>query len=111
MVVVALVSLLAAFGVGAWKNWATASAHKGAAASLQTVMRQTQVRAVTEGIAFCVKFNTPPDTYSVYRYPCDGPTPNVKTNGPFTLGDPKLHLSDVSFTAAAPATSNEVTFR
>ncbi|WP_180934148.1 prepilin-type N-terminal cleavage/methylation domain-containing protein [Nocardioides ungokensis] len=58
MVVVALVSLMSALGVGAYKSWALAHAQLGAATDLQTILRQTQVRAVTEGFAFCVKFDT-----------------------------------------------------
>ena len=74
-------------------------------------MRQTQVRAVTEGVNFCVKFDTAANTYTVYRYACCDPLGNVKVNGPFTLGDSRLQLSNVNFTAVAPATSTEVTFR
>ncbi len=110
MVVIGLVGLLAALGVGAWKSWTVAEAQKGAATDLQTLMRQTQVRAVTEGQNFCVKFDTTANTYTVYRYAC-APTGNVKVNGPFDLGDSRLQLTAVSFTAVAPATSTEVTFK
>ena len=74
-------------------------------------MRQTQVRAVTEGVNFCVRFDTVASTYTVYRYACHDPAGNVKVNGPFTLGDSNLHLTNVSFSSVAPATSTEVTFR
>ena len=111
MVVIGLMSLLSAFGVGAWKSWAVAEAQKGAATDLQTIMRQTQVRAVTEGVNFCVTFDTAANTYTIWRYTCHSPTGNVKVNGPFTLGDSRVQLSDVNFTAVAPATSTEVTFR
>jgi prepilin-type N-terminal cleavage/methylation domain-containing protein len=110
MVVLALVSLLSALGVGAFKSWSVAHAQLGAATGMQTILRQTQVRAVTEGISFCVKFDATGDSYTVYRNAC-APTGNVKVGGPFTLGDSRVHLSAVSFTAVAPATSTEVTFR
>ena len=110
MVVVGLVSLLAALGVGAWKQWTVAHAQVGAVTDLQTILRQTQVRAVTEGYAFCVKFDTTTQTYTVYRYAC-APTGNVKVSGPFNLGDSRVRLTAVNFTAVAPATSSEVTFR
>jgi prepilin-type N-terminal cleavage/methylation domain-containing protein len=110
MVVVGLVSLLSAFGVGAWRSWTIAQAQQGAATDLQTILRQTQVRAVTEGISFCVKFNAAAGTYTVYRYAC-APTGNVKVSGPYTLGDARLHLTGVSFNGIAPATTAEVTFR
>lgn len=111
MVVIGLMSVMAALGVGAWKSWTAAEAQNGAAADLQTIMRQTQVRAVTEGVNFCVTFDTAANTYTVYRYTCHSPTGNVKVNGPFTLGDSRVQLSNVNFTAVAPATSTEVTFR
>ncbi|GAB3781018.1 GspH/FimT family pseudopilin [Nocardioides ungokensis] len=110
MVVVALVSLMSALGVGAYKSWALAHAQLGAATDLQTILRQTQVRAVTEGFAFCVKFDTTTQTYTVYRYAC-APTGNVKVNGPIKLGDSRLQLTAVNFSAVAPASSSEVTFR
>ena len=109
MVVVGLVSLLAALGVGAWKSWASAHAQLGAATDMQTVLRQTQVRAVTEGQNFCVKFNTAAYTYTVYRYAC-APTGNVQVSGPFKLGD-RLQFSSVSFASVAPAASTELTFK
>src|SRR4051794_11925350 len=109
MVVVALISLLAALGVGAWKKWTVAHAQLGAAADLQTILRQTQVRAVTEGQNFCVKFDTGNSTYTVYRFAC-APTGNVKVNGPFSLGDSRLRLSNVVFDSVAPATNTQLTF-
>ena len=113
MVVVALISLVSAIGVGSWRQWAIASAHKGAAADLQTVMRQTQVRAVTEGVSFCVKFDTTAETYTVYRRPCDTPAalPLVKVNGPFTLGDSHLLLTGVQFQQPDGSFASYVTFR
>jgi prepilin-type N-terminal cleavage/methylation domain-containing protein len=110
MVVVGLVSLLAALGVGAWKSWAGAEAHKGAATDMQTVMRQTQVRAVTEGVSLCVKFDTTAETYTVYRFEC-ATTGNVKVSGPFSLGDGRLLLSGVQFHKPDGTIVGMVTFR
>ena len=109
IVVVGLVSVLAALGVGAWKSWTVAEAQKGAATDLQTVMRQTQVRAVTEGKNFCIKFGTPADTYTVYRYACDE-SPE-KVNGPFTLGDSRVHLAGVQFHQPDGSLTTMVNFR
>jgi prepilin-type N-terminal cleavage/methylation domain-containing protein len=110
MVVVGLVSLLAALGVGAWKSWTIAHAQQGAATDLQTILRQTQVRAVTEGQNFCVKFDTTANSYTVYRYAC-APTGNVKVGGPYNLGDARLQLSNVVFDSVAPATNTQLTFK
>ena len=110
MVVVGLVSLLAALGVGAWKSWSAAEGHKGAATDMQTVLRQTQVRAVTEGQNFCVKFDTVANAYTVYRFACATTTDSDKVSGPFTLGD-RLQISNVSFASVAPAAITELTFK
>jgi prepilin-type N-terminal cleavage/methylation domain-containing protein len=110
MVVVGLVSLLAAFGVGAWRQWTIAHAQSGAAADMQTILRQAQVRAVTEGYNFCVKFNTSSNTYTVYRYAC-GDAAMVQVGGPYKLGDPRLQLTDVSFNNPAAPDNAQLTFR
>ena len=112
MVVVALVSLLAALGAGAWKQWTVAHAQLGAATDMQTVLRQTQMRAVTEGVGFCVRFNTSANTYTVFRTSCSTPPAATdKVSGPFTLGDSRLQLTNVNFSNVAPAASTELTFR
>src|SRR3954447_14587712 len=112
MVVVALVSMLSALGVGAFKSWTVAHAQLGAATDMQTILRQTQVRAVTEGIGFCVKFSAAGGSYTVYRKPCDSsPGPTDKVLGPITLGDSRLQLSGVNFLQVAPADITQLTFR
>ncbi len=108
MVVVALISVISTIGVGSWRAWAASSGQKGAAGSLQTVMRQTQVRAVTEGVGFCIDFNTSTRSYIVYRYSC-GTTPLVQVNK-FTLAA-GLGLSGVAFTKPDGTTSSQVNFR
>jgi prepilin-type N-terminal cleavage/methylation domain-containing protein len=105
MVVVGLVSLLSALGVGAWKQWTVAHAQSGAAADMQTILRQTQVRAVTEGQNFCVKFGTPANTYTIYRGSCDATLTMV--NGPYTLGDPRLTLASINFPPVSAAAGND----
>jgi prepilin-type N-terminal cleavage/methylation domain-containing protein len=110
MVVVGLVSLLAAFGVGAWKQWTVAHAQTGAVTDMQTILRQTEIRAVSEGQNFCVKFDTAANTYTVYRFACST-TGNVQVKGPIALGDPRVKLSNVNFDSVAPATSTQLTFK
>ena len=45
-----------AFAVSGWSAWARSSEQSGTARELQSLMRQTQQRAVTEGRAMCVQF-------------------------------------------------------
>jgi hypothetical protein len=71
-------------------------------------MRQTQVRAVTEGVGFCIDFDTAAGSYTVYRYSC-GPA-MVKVNGPFELAS-DLSFSNVLFTKPDATTAGQVNFR
>lgn len=111
LVAVALASILMALGVGSFQRWADASAHEGAATSLQTVLRQTQVRAVTEGVSLCVTFDTTPGaaSYTVHRFACDT-SPLVKLLGPYKL-DSQQSLSGVAFKASNGTNHQAVTFR
>jgi len=113
-----LIEVLATMAVGAilmtisvigFQRWASAESQQGAAKSLQTVLRQSQVRAVTEGLSICVKFDVPAGTYTVYRYACDT-TPLVLISGPYTL-DGKTKFTSASFTAPNGSTQSGVTFR
>ena len=61
MVVVALVGVLSAMAVWGIRGWATASAFKGASQQVQSVLRTTQQRAITEGTSFCVQFDVATD--------------------------------------------------
>jgi prepilin-type N-terminal cleavage/methylation domain-containing protein len=109
VVVMALISIIAAIGVGSWRAWAIASGQKGASVSLQSIMRQTQVRAITEGVDFCMDFDVAASAYSVYRGTCG--TGMVRVNGPYTLGDSKLRLANVQFTRLDGTTTSQTTFR
>lgn len=109
MVTVGLLSILFAFAVGSWRNWTLAQDHKGAADGLQTVLRQTQMRAVTEGVSFCVSFDTAASTYTVSRYACDTPTQHV--NGPFHVNDGRIQFADVEFQRPDGTYVDSVTFR
>ena len=94
MVVVALVGVLTAMAVWDIRGWATSSAHKGAAHQIQSVMRTTQQRAITEGKPYCVLF-LPADRYEVYQGACTALGP--KRSGPFGTGSAHVHLKRPAF--------------
>ena len=56
LVTIALLGIMMAIAVSGWSAWAKASRQSGTARELQSVLRQAQVRAVTEGRAVCVAF-------------------------------------------------------
>jgi Tfp pilus assembly protein FimT len=110
MVAVALIGVMSAIAIGGWSAWARASSHSGAAQAIQTVVRQAQQRAVTEGVSMCVEFGTgsAADTYTVYRGSCAAPE-RVRVDGPYDTGSPDVHVTSPTFSSTA-GTSTGVTF-
>lgn len=109
LVVIAILGILLAFTAWGVNAWATASAFKGAPSAIQSVLRSTQERAITEGKSFCVQFDTAADTYTVYRYACTDPD-RVKVSGPFGTGSGWVHLSGPVFRDSADVAQTGVTF-
>ncbi len=117
MVVIALMGILATFGVGSWRAWIAASNQKGAVVDLQTDMRQTQVRAITEGVDLCIDFDTTAGAYTIYRDGRTAPTtpftcvaPRTKINGPVTL-PANVHMNSVVFTRLDGTSAGQIVFR
>lgn len=104
MVTIALLSMMMAIGVSGWSSWAKSSAHSGTAREVQTVMRQTQQRAVTEGRAMCVWFDVAANSYTVYRGACDVTT-KTKIAGPYETGAAEVRLTAPAFTAPSGTTA------
>ena len=109
MVVVAMIGSLTAMVVWGIQGWATSSAFKGASQQVQSVLRTTQQRAITEGTSFCVEFDTATDQYAVFRLACTN-SAKVKTAGPFGTGSDKVHLSGPLFCDADNKPRTGVTF-
>lgn len=106
---IAIMGTLLALGVGGFRNWAIAKDQEGAAADLQTVLRQTQTRAITEGVSFCVTFDVAASSYTVSRYACG--TPLEKTNGPFEMNDERVTFTDISFRQPDGSFTTSLTFK
>jgi type II secretion system protein H len=108
MLTTALLGLMMTISIAGWSSWAKASEQSGTARELQSLLRQTQQRAVTEGRAMCVQFDVAANHYTVYRGACDDAS-RVKVAGPVTSNTPDVHIDSPAFTA--PAGSNTgVTF-
>lgn len=110
LVTISLMSIMMAIAITGWSSWGRASAHSGTARELQSVMRQAQQRAVTEGRATCVWFDTTTDSYSIYRGRCSETTKTLVT-GPVATGHDTIELADPSFTSAAGTPAPGVTFQ
>jgi len=108
LVTVAVLGVMMAISVSGWSSWARAGEQSGTASELQSVLRQTQQRAVTEGRAMCVQFDVPANEYTVYTGACDLPA-RVKTVGPVTTNAASVHIASPAFTAQS-GSSTGVTF-
>ncbi|MGZ5410816.1 MAG: pilus assembly FimT family protein, partial [Aeromicrobium sp.] len=110
MVTISLLGTLMAIGVSGWSSWARVNEHKGAARELQSVLRQTQQRAVTEGQTMCVDFNVALNNYTVTEGTCDAAGAVVM--GPVDIQGAGVALQSPEFTPSAEpeAVDTGVTF-
>ena len=99
LVTIGLASVLMAFAVAGYHRWTIASEQSGTARELQSLLRNTQQRAVTEGTAMCVQFNTTADTYRVVEGTCAAPGGQLQ--GPFHTSDDRIDIAAPSFTAGS----------
>lgn len=96
VVTTALLGIMMAIAVSGWGSWARANEQSGTARQIQSVLRQAQQRAVTEGRAMCVRFDTASDEYTVFRGTCDA-ADKVVVEGPMDTSSPAVHLVAPSF--------------
>lgn len=109
VVVMSLLGVMMAIAVGGWSAWTKASAHDGAAHELQSLMRQTQQRAVTEGSAMCVLFDVTADASSVYRGTCDDSAKQL-IQGPVAPESADVQLAAPAFTWDTNADGTKETY-
>jgi type II secretion system protein H len=104
LVTTSLLGLMMAIAISGWSSWAKSSAHSGVAQEIESMMRQTQQQAVTEGRAMCVLFAPSANTYTVYRGVC-GEAGIVRVLGPVESGSRDVRIASPVFTstAATPA--------
>lgn len=109
LVAVTLMGIVLVLGVGSFRAWAVAEDQEGTVTDLQTILRQTQTRAITEGVHFCVTFDTAADTYTVNRYACG--TPLQRVNGPIKPQAGTIEFQNVQFRQPDGTYSPNLTFR
>ncbi len=103
----ALASVLMAMAVAGYRHWDQASEHSGTARELQSLLRSTQQRALTEGNAMCVRFDTADDSYTVLEGTCAAPGDSLE--GPYDTAGDQVELVAPSFAASTGPTTG-VTF-
>ena len=107
LVTTVLLGVMMAIAVSGWMSWARSSAHSGTARELQSMMRQTQQRAVTEGRAMCVLFDPTANEYAVSRGVCG--SGGTVVLGPVPTDSREVRIASPVFTSTA-GTGAGVTF-
>lgn len=96
--VMAVIGVLATMSVGGLRGWAQAREHAGSASVIQSVLREAQQRAVTEGRAICVDFAVALQTYTVYRAACESIGPSTRpVEGPLSTHARHVRIADPAF--------------
>lgn len=101
LVTITLMGVMMAIAVSGWSAWSQASAHSGTAREIQSVLRQAQQQAVTEGTSICVQFSESANSYSVLRGSCDGSLTAIR--GPMTPDGNQVSISSPTFSTASPS--------
>lgn len=70
----AIFGILAAVSIGGFRSWTQAREHSGTAVAVQSLLREAQQRAVTEGRPTCVTFDVDAQVFTLYRGACDDPS-------------------------------------
>ena len=96
LVTLSLAAVLSGLATGAYVGYARSSRQSGTVTQIQSMLRNTAERSLSEGRTYCVSFDTTAGTWTIYRKVC-GPTPGVLAEGPFTV-DTGIRLASVAFT-------------
>ena len=100
LVTMTLMGIMMAIAVSGYSSWAKASQQSGAAHELQSLLRNTQQRAITEGQSMCVQFDTGANTYTIFRGRCVAPVETVQ--GATKAASGSVRLAAPSFTPPGP---------
>jgi len=106
MVTIVLASILMATAVWSFNSYLRASQHSGSATEVRSVLRNASERALSEGRTYCVYFEPPTRSYTVYRSRCDVATNSITR---FETAGPAIVLANVAFPPPSPAIPNQVT--
>lgn len=109
MVTIGMATVLMTIAVSSWNSYAHARAHQGAADTIQSVLRQAQQRAVTEGRSTCVVFDTPTRAWTLYRGSCEQADRAELETG--RIEEDYLNFTEATFVTGVDQQSSGVTFR
>jgi prepilin-type N-terminal cleavage/methylation domain-containing protein len=103
MVGLVLFGLLSTISVGAFRKYDQANAHEGSAQALASQLRNTQLRATSEGRSYCVRIGADNRSWTVWRTACG--TGTQVSSGRTRSAQVTLPAAGRSFTDRAGVTS------
>jgi len=95
IVTIVLASIAMSIGVLAMRNFLLSSREASTAQDIRSTLRSASENSLSQGRTFCVSFTA--TTWAVYKSDCT--VAANKTAGPYTVDDPSITLSSVSFVA------------
>ncbi|WP_028639110.1 GspH/FimT family pseudopilin [Nocardioides sp. URHA0032] len=98
MVVIVIFGVLMAITVTRYDQWQAASDQSGTANEIEALLRSTHQRAITDGAALCVLFDTTADEYAVRQGGCA--SPGAVVDGPRDVAGSGTHLASPTFTGS-----------
>ena len=117
LVTMSVMGIMMAIAISGWTSWTKSSQQSGTAHDIQSLLRSTQQRAVTEGRSMCVHFDAAAGNYSVYNGVSQTSAPDTcvisSTNliqGPIPTASANVDLDTPSFTSAAGSGQTSVLF-
>jgi len=103
IVVMSIVGVLVSLASFGFWNWRQTSEHQGSAQQFVSQLRNVAVRAVSEGRTYCVDIDASKQSYSLWRYACDGST-GTQAGGPWATQSNRISLA-AAVVAPTPAPS------
>lgn len=107
LVTISLMGAMMAIAVGGWNVWSHAHEQAGTAHELQSFLRSSQQRAITEGNSFCVTVQS--QSYSLYDGPCTAMGSRVQGPVETNSADVALSGGPVTFLPRGTASAAPIT--
>jgi len=100
-----LASILMTIGILAMHNYLLSNREASTAQDIRSTLRSASENSLSQGRTYCVYFTA--TTWTVYKSSCS--VAADKTAGPYTVDDPSITLSSISFIAPGTPVPNQTT--
>jgi prepilin-type N-terminal cleavage/methylation domain-containing protein len=105
IVTISLASILMTIGILAMHGYLLSNREAGTARDIRSALRSASENSLSQGRTYCVDFTA--TTWTVYKSSCT--VAANKTAGPYTVDDPSITLTSISFVAPGTPVPNQTT--